>query len=144
MSEIKIGQEIESFCGKCKSNTIHVITSIDHEKMDKLMCKICNAYHKYRKPKEAAQGIAESLSTKKEKEVKPKKRRTRRDKWSRLLDTTNSESAVDYKMDINYELATAINHKSFGIGVVKSIIDTRKIEVLFHDGERLLVQNVSA
>lgn len=138
MSKIKIGQEIESFCGKCKSNTIHVITSIDQEKMDKLMCKTCNAYHKYRKPK----GVAESSSTKKEKEIKTTKRRTRRDKWTRLLETTNSESAVDYKMDINYELATAINHKSFGIGVVKSIIDTRKIEVLFHDGERLLVQNV--
>ena len=86
--------------------------------------------------------MAKSSSTKKEKKIKTTKRRTRRDKWTRLLETMNSESAVDYKIDINYELATSINHKTFGIGVVKSVIDTRKIEVLFHDGERLLVQNV--
>lgn len=141
MSEVKIGQEIESFCGKCKSDTIHVITSIEQEKMNKLMCKTCNAYHKYRKPKGAKTNTAETTASK----TKPKKttkRHTRRDKWTRLLEEMNSESAIDYKMDINYELATAINHKIFGVGVVKNVIDSRKIAVLFHDGEKLLVQNI--
>ena len=140
MSEVKIGQEIESFCGKCKSDTIHVITSIENEKMDKLMCKTCNAYHKYRKPK----GAQTETTASKSKPKKTAKRHTRRDKWTRLLEEMNSESAIDYKMDINYELATAINHKIFGVGVVKNVIDSRKIAVLFHDGEKLLVQNIIA
>ena len=102
------------------------------------MCKTCNAYHKYRKPKEeTAEKDKSSAKTK-----APVKRRTRRDKWTRLLDDTSSDSAVDYKMDINYEVATAINHKIFGVGVVKNILDNRKIEVLFHDGAKLLVQNM--
>jgi hypothetical protein len=141
MNEIKIGQEIESYCGKCKSDRLHVITSIEEEKMDKLMCNTCNAYHRYRKPKGE---IAETVGAKatKKTEEKPVKRRTRRDKWTRLLDDTQSESAIDYVMETNYEVATAINHSTFGLGVVKNIIDSRKIEVLFHDGAKILVQNL--
>jgi hypothetical protein len=141
MNEIKIGQEIESYCGKCKSDRLHVITSIEKEKMDKLMCNTCNAYHKYRKPKGEIAEIVGAKATKKTEE-KPVKRRTRRDKWTRLLDDTQSESAIDYVMETNYEVATAINHRTFGLGVVKNIIDSRKIEVLFHDGAKILVQNL--
>ena len=142
MSEYSIGQEIEAHCGKCKDDTIHVITSLADEKIEKLMCKTCNAYHRFKKPKGQAQLqlIAATVEAK-SKPVKTAQRRTRRDKWTRLLDDMASDTAIDYKMDINYDLATAINHKTFGLGVVKSIIDSRKIEVLFHDGERILVQN---
>ncbi|MBC8181258.1 hypothetical protein H8E88_09040 [candidate division KSB1 bacterium] len=141
MGTIKIGQEIESYCGKCKSDRIHVITTIADEKMDKLMCKTCEAYHRYRKPKGETADTA-GATTSKETQEKPVKRRTRRDKWTRLLEETQSESASDYVMETNYEVATAINHKTFGLGVVKNIIDSRKIEVLFHDGAKILVQNL--
>ena len=141
MKEIEIGQELESYCGKCKVNRLHVITSMEEDKMGKLMCKTCNAYHKYRKPMEKTANAVETTASASEKE-KPVKRRARRDKWTRLLDETQSESAIDYVMDTNYELATAINHKTFGLGVVKNIIDSRKIGVLFHDGEKILVQNL--
>ena len=140
MSKYSIGQEIEAHCGKCKDDTIHVITAIDDKKIEKLMCKTCNAYHKYRKPKGDDELLLVAVEAKK-KPAKTAQRRVRRDKWTRMLDDTASDSAIDYKMDINYELATAINHKTFGLGVVKSIIDSRKIEVLFHDGQRILVQN---
>ncbi len=140
MSEFSIGHEIEAFCGKCKDDTIHVITALIDEKIEKLMCKTCNAYHRYRKPKGQAELTFEAAEAK-NKTVKTTQRRTRRDKWTRLLDDSASDKAIDYKMDINYEIATAINHKTFGLGVVKNIIDSRKIEVLFHDGERILVQN---
>ena len=69
-------------------------------------------------------------------------KRTRRDKWTRLLEGLNSDDTIEYKMDKDYELETAIHHEIFGIGVVKNIIDSRKIGVLFHDGEKILVQNL--
>jgi hypothetical protein len=59
-----------------------------------------------------------------------------------MLDTVESDQAIEYKMDIEYELATPIHHKTFGLGIVKDIVDVQKITVLFHDGEKTLVQNL--
>jgi len=140
MSKISIGQEIEGYCGKCKNDTLHIITTTDDAKIEKVMCKVCMSYHKYKKPAESSTDSPAKKVQKKE--TKKVKKRTRRDKWTRLLDDVDSEAAIEYKMDIDYEPATAIHHKNFGLGVVKNIIDSRKIEVLFHDGAKILVQNL--
>lgn len=141
MSENLIGKEVEAYCGKCKTDTLHVITSLLEDKVDKAMCKVCESYHKFRKPKGTTEKSAKT-STKTKTTKKVVKRKPRRDKWTRLLDQTESDAAIEYKMDIDYEIATAIHHKTFGLGVVKNIIDSRKIEVLFHDGGKILVQNL--
>lgn len=141
MKNSKVGLEVEAYCGKCKIDTLHVITAVDDDKIGKVMCKICMSYHKYRKP---ADFTAASVITQKTKE-KPKRKvtkpRIRRDKWTRMLDDAKSDSAIEYEMGKVYQLETAIHHKTFGLGVVKNIIDEQKIEVLFHDGHKILVQN---
>ncbi|UCE07079.1 MAG: hypothetical protein JSW07_03305 [bacterium] len=140
MSKISISQEVEGYCGKCKTDTLHIITAIDDDKIEKVMCKVCMSYHKYKKPIDSS---VETLTKKTQKKpVKKVKKRTRRDKWTRLLEGLNSNDTIEYKMDKEYELETAIHHEIFGIGVVKNIIDSRKIGVLFHDGEKILVQNL--
>ncbi|MCI0495035.1 hypothetical protein L0Z72_08495 [candidate division KSB1 bacterium] len=142
MKKIKVGTEVESYCGKCKLDTLHVITAVNEDKIEKAMCKVCMSYHKYRKP--ADETTAAAVVTRKPKEKSKKivtKRRTRRDKWTRMLDDVSSDSAIEYAMDRIYELETAIHHKTFGLGVVKNIIDDQKIAVLFHDGQKILVQN---
>jgi len=139
MSENLIGQEVEAFCRKCKSDTIHVITSVSGVKIDKAMCKTCMSYHKIKLPDESAENSV-SRTAKKTEEAKTVKR-PRRDKWTRMLDSTASDQAISYSMDKVYEVATTIHHKTFGLGVVKNIIDVQKIEVLFHDGSKILVQN---
>ncbi len=140
MSKISVGQEIEGYCRKCKTDTLHVITAMNDDKIEKVMCKMCMSYHKYKQPAESSP-VVNVQKTDKKPEQKVKKR-MRRNKWTRLLDGVDSDAAIEYKMDKEYELETAIHHKIFGLGVVKSIIDSRKIEVLFHDGEKILVQNL--
>ncbi len=142
MGKISVAQEIEAYCGKCKNDTLHVITAVDDDKIEKVMCKVCMSYHKYKQPQSASAKPAAKKTQKKTATATKPKRRTRRDKWTRLLDNTDSDAAIEYKMDKDYELATAIHHKNFGLGVVKNIIDSRKIEVLFHDGAKILVQNM--
>ena len=140
MSKISIGQEVEGYCGKCKKDTLHIITAIDDKKIEKVMCKICMSYHKHKKPTDSSEAASKIKKTKTPKA--PAKKRTRRDKWTRLLEGLDSNDAIEYKMDKDYELENAIHHEIFGIGVVKNIIDSRKIGVLFHDGEKILVQNL--
>jgi len=140
MSKLTIGHEVEGYCGKCKTDTLHIITAIDDDKIEKVMCKVCMSYHKYKKPVESSSKLL--IKKIQKKSTKKIKKRTRRDKWTRLLDNIESDNAIEYKMDKDYEPETAIHHKIFGLGVVKNIIDSRKIEVLFHDGEKILVQNL--
>ena len=139
MSEKLIGQEIEAYCGKCKTDTMHLITAIDEDKVEKVMCKVCMRYHKYKKPAEST--AKPRVKKTKAQPAKKKTTRTRRSKWPQLLEETNYDSAVEYKMDKNYEIETPIHHKSFGLGIVKDVIDSQKIKVLFHDGEKIMVQN---
>ena len=113
MSENLIGQEIEAYCGKCKTDTLHVITALEDDKIGKVMCKICMSYHKFRKP---ADGITSKTAAKtKKSETKTTKkatRRPRRNKWTRMLEDSQSEEAIEYNMTKSYEVATTIHHKT--------------------------------
>jgi len=135
MSEL-VGQELEAYCGKCKEDTLHLVTSADDDKIEKVMCKTCMSYHKFKKP--ATEQIA---SQPKKKPLIKKVTRTRRSKWTRILDDSDVAAAVTYEMGKTYDVETTIHHKTFGLGVVKNILDSQKIEVLFVDGEKILVQN---
>jgi len=136
MEDITIGQEIDAYCGKCKTNTVHLITSIDNDSIKRVMCKMCTAYHQYKAPLETI------MEPKTKKVVATKKiTRRRRTKAARLLETEDFDKAIEYKMDKNYETNTPIVHKIFGNGIVQTVIDRQKIEVLFQDGPRIMVQN---
>lgn len=141
MNEHIIGNEIEAYCGKCKTDTLHLITAISDNKIEKVLCKICTSYHKYKEPGKA-ENEKKTKAKAEKKSPAPKKRKTRRSKTLTLLQNANVDSASDYKMSKSYEVDTAINHKKFGLGIVKDVISDRKITVLFEDGERILVQNI--
>jgi len=44
-------------------------------------------------------------------------------------------------MDGSYTELNVIHHKTFGVGVVKEVLDRTKVEVVFQDGTKKLVQN---
>jgi ribosomal protein L44E len=142
MATQQIGQDIEAYCGKCKDDTIHTITAMKDTDVDKAMCKVCMSYHKYK-----AAGTASSAPKAKPKTTrKPAKGRpmkTRRTKTAKLLEKASIDSAIAYKISSTYEAEEAINHKKFGLGIVKDVIDNQKITVLFEDGEKILVQNIN-
>lgn len=142
MSKFEIGNEIEGYCGKCKTDTFHIITAVADDQIEKVMCKVCMSYHKFKKPMNASEEPQVKKAKAPAKPATPAKPRARRDKWTRILEDIDSAAAIEYKMEKEYELATAIHHQIFGLGVVKNIIDSRKIGVLFHGGEKILVQNL--
>ncbi|NOZ60789.1 MAG: hypothetical protein GXO74_03825 [Calditrichaeota bacterium] len=144
MSDQLIGQEIEAYCGKCKTDTIHLITTATDKKITKVMCKTCMSYHQFRKPKATAKAKSSDNKKAASKTIaKVKKPRARRDKWTRILNNAEAESAIEYAIGDSYDVETAIHHQKFGLGIVKNVIDSRKIEVLFHDGEKILAQNMA-
>ena len=49
MSIHKAGQDIDSYCGKCKMTLAHVIVAMEGTKVARAQCKTCYATHAYRK-----------------------------------------------------------------------------------------------
>ena len=48
MSELRLGDDIDDFCVKCKRITNHSIVSLFNEKAAKVRCKSCYSEHDYR------------------------------------------------------------------------------------------------
>lgn len=130
------GGYIDAWCTKCKLELGHTIIAIVDNLPKKVKCNTCNAQHNFRaKPSERSRTKSKS-STRKTRS----KETTYEEYLSRLRggDPANSRK---YNTKGNFEKDEIIDHLSFGIGIVLSVIQVNKIRILFKDGPRLLVQN---
>lgn len=129
-----VGEDIESYCRKCKANTVHTLVAKVAKVAKRVLCKTCKAEHNYSKPKD--------LTAKK---AAPKKKTTTRrsaasigQKWATLVASLESSSVVDYSMKGNYDENSLIKHPVFGVGVVTKCVNSSRAEVLFETGIKLM------
>ncbi|MFY9224720.1 MAG: hypothetical protein WAQ98_18750 [Blastocatellia bacterium] len=131
-SHSRIGEEIETLCGRCRMDRIHRIVAQDPDgTVKKVICGMCNTYRSYRAPK-TAKGETTKVT-------KTRSTSTRTQTASSVEDF--GLPSRNYNMRENYEAGEIIAHASFGVGKVLSIKDTNKIEVKFSDGVKVLLQN---
>ncbi len=124
---------IASWCTRCKEILGHTIVALKDEEPKKVKCNTCNGNHNYR-----------------EKGPEPKAARTPRKPKQTKYETLMSQLEDDYdfsrvkkyNMGGNYKADQMINHASFGIGFILLIINRNKIDILFKDGLKRLVQNL--
>jgi len=139
LKQLEVGNEVNAYCPKCKSETVHVIESIKNDKIAKVMCKSCLSSHKYK-------SVDEVEATHKTKAAKktaaPKVAKTREErKWARLLAKVNQENPLEYTMGATYTEQDVIQHTTFGLGIVVKIIDENRMDVFFKEGLKKLVMN---
>ncbi len=140
--KIEAGKDILSYCGKCKADSIHIISAMEKDKLSKVMCKTCNAKHNYRKPKSLAKDNPATKPSKRAKSTPSRKnQRNPSKKWNDLVENYDLNGARDYTMKQSYEESSIIRHPAFGIGVVTKKVDQTRIEVQFELGVKLLVIN---
>jgi arginine deiminase len=70
--------------------------------------------------------------------AKPDPAVAEREQWATLRPAMKVEQAKAYDMDGNYRTKALVNHSHFGLGVVTSLAGSRKMEVLFEEGKKLL------
>jgi hypothetical protein len=130
---LKPGDNVDSWCGKCKFVLAHTIEAMADDKPARVNCNTCKAQHGY---KPVAPG-AGSRSQKTE-AGSPRPGRSRASRYETLLKGKDA-AAKSYSPKDKYELGDIMAHPSFGLGVATAIKDHTKIEVLFDDGPRVLV-----
>ena len=135
--KLEVGKEVTAYCSKCKDTTVHVVEIVKKESIAKVMCKACLSSHRYRTS-------ADELPVKTgKKPVKKAPVKTAEEKkWHRMMAKTDIESPIEYTMQKSYKALNVIQHHTFGVGVVREVISTTKMSVVFQDGERTLVQNI--
>jgi len=150
--ESKIGSQIEAFCSKCKRDSIHFITATEGKTISKVMCDVCGSYHKYRNPQSAAHAkTAKAAASPKSRKaasettgVKKVRKTTRSSPtvdWGAAIGKMDTSKAVIYNLKESYVDIPLIDHKDFGLGIIKKIHSGTKIEVVFEKGIKMLVQN---
>lgn len=124
--EFSVGGETESYCGRCKEMTMHVIIALVDDKPKRVECLSCHAVHNYVWKRDA--GISAPRGA-----AKVRKTTSRREPPRQL----SAADAVDYKLNGRYEVDMVLRHKQFGLGIVTKV-GTRTMEVNFADGLRKL------
>ena len=51
---VKPGDEVDSYCTKCRMDLMHRIIAMHNGKIIRVECQTCKTHHNYRKPKSAA------------------------------------------------------------------------------------------
>ena len=124
------GQNIDSYCGKCKISLDHTIMAMEGEVISKVRCKSCGSSHKFRSP----------LNAQKIRNPRAKKRveesATTAILWEAGLAEAKGKER-DYSISSKYRIGDIVNHHIFGKGIVMKLY-ANKCDMLFKDKERLM------
>jgi hypothetical protein len=130
-----VSGEVVSWCTKCKLELGHTIIAIVDNKPKKVKCNTCNGQHVYRsKPPETGKTTKRA----------GRKRKTPEEIYNEHITQISGgdlSGARTYRIDGSFAVDELIDHPKFGVGIVMSIVKTNKVETLFKDGPRLLIQN---
>ena len=136
-----VGDRIDARCTKCRKNMNHTIVAMVDLQPVRVKCNTCDGEHNYKNPSLTKKTKTPTTAVKKTARVTKSKtdpREAERREWEKLSLKMDSSNAVDYEMDGQYHVDSLLKHPVFGIGVVQQICGSRKILVLFQDGNKLL------
>jgi hypothetical protein len=143
MPTLKVGMEIDGWCTKCKLMLAHTVEAMVGGKVTRVHCKTCRSQHAFRSrpPGKAAVGGAKrtSAATRGSRARKPAAAPTFED-YPVLMRGRDASKARPYRVSEHFAPKDLIAHPTFGLGLVLSAKDGSKIDVLFPDGPKTLVQ----
>jgi hypothetical protein len=122
------GENIASYCTKCKINLDHAIVAMTGETIAKVKCKTCGSVHKFRNPADPPK-----VRTPRVKKVKIDAAVAT---WEAGMAEARGKEHV-YSMGAKYRIGDVVDHHTFGKGIVRKLY-MNKCDVLFKDKERLM------
>lgn len=133
----RVGQEINSYCGKCKIERAHIVAAMDGDTVRRVTCTMCNSTHNHRTPPGEKPARSRSTSSA-EKPARSSSKRAKEPAFS--IDP--KRPVKSYDMNNSFAAGDVINHPKFGLGSVETSFPPNKIEVRFQEGKKLLLHNM--
>jgi len=133
MVKLSAGNEVLSYCGKCKLKLAHTIEVMKTDEIpDKVKCNTCKSTHGFKE--NATRRRKTSTSTR-------GKKATAFDIWEEKV-KNSTEPSVKYSPKARFEIGQIVDHPKYGSGVVERKIDNNKVEVLFEKTLKTLMHNL--
>ncbi len=138
-----VGQEIVCFCSTCKIDLRHVIVahkSGNSGPIAKVKCNTCGKIHAHR----ANPGERATIAAK-------RANRPAREKavvipieveWREQLSARENSKAIDYAPSGDFKVGDVVDHPTFGQGVVRTVKEGNKFEVIFQRDVKTLVHRL--
>lgn len=131
-----VGENVEAWCSKCKSEREHTIAAMVDDAPKKVVCNTCKGQHNFRaKPAEKRPAKPKTSSR------KAKSQESTYEAHLARLTGGDVSKAKKYSMQGNFKKDEVLDHTTFGIGIVLSVMQRKKIEVLFRDEPKIMIQN---
>jgi hypothetical protein len=141
MSDLGVGKEVLSYCGKCKLTLAHIIVTMkDSATLGKVECKTCKATHAYKDPSQVRAKKATKATSKKAGTRASKKAESISDLWLSAVNNSSAKSQ-SYSIKTKFSLGDIVDHPKFGPGVIERLIDADKIQVIFRHDIKTLMHN---
>jgi hypothetical protein len=148
----KPGSEVESYCTSCRADRVHRIIAVMNGQPKKVECLSCKGHHLYRATqaqkeamaahKRASRGertsVASSSRARPSIAARPKEDLSQT--WEKAIAGRALTDFKPYRIDQTFVKGELVRHSKFGEGVVTTVVDANKCEILFKDGLRTLAQ----
>ncbi len=140
----KVGEEIESVCGKC-GDVWHVVAAMIGSKVVKVVCKRCGSQHRHRPPTPGGAAGASAPAEAKAPAAKEPKSKSSKSKASAAtepaarVEADLSKPVRPYRVVDTYKPRERVEHRTFGLGVVEELAGAGKIHVRFETGVKTLL-----
>jgi hypothetical protein len=152
---LKPGAEIDAWCTSCRADRLHRIIAVVGNAPKKVECLSCKGHHLYRATaaqkeaaaahKRASRGEGSSTVSRVSRTSMASAAKKREEDlvatWEKAVAGQPFESFKPYRIDKTFVKGELIRHNKFGDGIVTTIIDAGKLEILFRDGMKTLAHS---
>ncbi len=135
--KIKVGSEIDSYCGKCKMVLNHIVAAMVGDDPRRVRCLTCQSEHNHRLPSKRTTKKRATASRKKKTTKSAKS--TAASKWNKLIAEWDGNNVKSYSIYDSFAENDWVNHTTFGKGLVTEVRGPSKIITLFESGEKMLM-----
>lgn len=144
-NDYSVSGYVEGWCTKCNLELGHTIIAMVDNLPVKVKCNTCNSEHKFRTKPSGVSRTKSPKSPKSAKSTSPARKikaqeASYNEYMARLTDHDLSRVRI-YNLNGSFKKDEIIEHSKFGVGIVLSVIQDKKIEILFKDGTKILIHD---
>ena len=154
--QLKPGSEVDAYCTSCRTDKVHRVIALVGNTPKRVECLSCKGHHLYRPTQEQKDAAAaHKRASKGEKgtaaarpsrsSLAPTRAQKREEdlvaSWEKAIAGKPFDQFKPYRIDKAFSKGDLIRHTKFGEGVVATVVDATKCEILFKDGIKMLAQS---
>lgn len=143
MSGLSAGDDVDSWCTKCKMDLGHRIVAMVGATPKRVICLTCDSQHNYRAPKSADAKAPKATKRRTKASTGKTARQTKLEgRWEDLVGDRPTATFKRYNIKTKFQVEDFIDHPKFGPGAVVAVTAPTKITVVFRDGEKTLAHGM--